>query len=104
MSPEKIAVELRVRQIQKRRESIDFATIQLAGRPVEKPYENRIELTHSAPTPPAQSRKRDWISMSQLQSSGGHQKRRSTISFLISAIALPGFKLFGQACVQFRIV
>ena len=30
--------------------------------------------------------------------------RRSTIFFLISAIALAGFKPFGQVCVQFMIV
>lgn len=29
---------------------------------------------------------------------------RSTISFLISAIALAGFRFFGQALVQFMIV
>ena len=32
------------------------------------------------------------------------QSRRSAIIFLISAIALPGFRSFGHACVQFRIV
>jgi hypothetical protein len=32
-----------------------------------------------------------------------HQ-RRSTRSFLISAMALAGFKFFGQVLVQFRIV
>ena len=30
--------------------------------------------------------------------------RRSTKSFLISAIALAGFRFFGQVLVQFRIV
>ena len=30
--------------------------------------------------------------------------RRSATIFLISAIALPGFRSFGHACVQFRIV
>jgi len=32
------------------------------------------------------------------------QIRRSTIIFLISAIALAGFSPLGQACVQFMIV
>jgi hypothetical protein len=31
-------------------------------------------------------------------------QRRSTISFLISAIALAGFRFFGQVRVQFMIV
>ena len=34
----------------------------------------------------------------------GRQTRRSTIIFLISAIALAGFRPFGQAWVQFMIV
>ena len=32
------------------------------------------------------------------------QRSRSTIIFLISAIALPGFKPFGQVRVQLRMV
>ena len=42
-------------------------------------------------------------SISDLQSQR-RQLRRSTIFFLISAIALPGFNPFGQVRVQFRIV
>ena len=35
---------------------------------------------------------------------GSDHYRRSTINFLISAIALAGFRFFGQVRVQFMIV
>ena len=39
-----------------------------------------------------------------LTPSHSHQTRRSTISFLSSAMALAGFRPFGQALAQFRMV
>ncbi len=41
---------------------------------------------------------------SQFALKSGDQTRRSTIIFLISAIALAGFRPFGQAWEQFMIV
>lgn len=57
---------------------------------IEIAQKQHVELTHSAPAPPAQ--------LAQIH------RRRSTSMRLIDAIALAGFRSFGQAFVQFMIV
>ena len=67
MPAEKIAVELRVWQIQKRREPGDFGSGEIRGCSIEEPRQNRVELAHAASTAPAQSRELDWIGAAHLQ-------------------------------------
>ena len=82
--------QLGVRQVQQRCERLLFGG--RGGRiPIpEVSFEQDVELAHAAPTAPAEP--------------GAAQCRRSAIFFLISAIALAGFRSFGQASVQFMIV
>jgi hypothetical protein len=82
--------QLGVRQVQQRCECLLFGG--RGGRIAfpEVSFEHDVELAHAAPAPPAEHRGVQW--------------RLSAIFFLISAIALAGFRSFGQASVQFMIV
>ena len=61
----------------------------------QPPVQQLIKLTHPAPATPAQFFQLDVIV---------HHTLRATISFLISAMALAGFKPFGQVRAQFMMV
>jgi len=94
---DKIGVQVRIRQFENRVETVLLLCIERDVTLIEKPEQQRVELTHPAAAAPAQLRE-------LRRAAAGHQSWRSTMSFLIVAIARPGFRSFGQASVQFRIV
>jgi len=129
-APHKIRVQRRIRQLENPLEARDFVVAEIARRRIEKRGQHGIELPHPPPAPPPQSRKSSGhvraasrvprgvalafgvfthhrhssLAPPSSAAPGTPYNRRSAIIFLISAIALPGFKSFGQACVQFKIV
>jgi hypothetical protein len=90
LPPHYVREQLGVRQVQQRCERLLFGG--RGGRIAfpEVSFEQDVELAHATPTSPAKH--------------VGAQCLRSAIFFLISAIALAGFRSFGQASVQFMIV
>lgn len=62
---------------------------------LEIAFEQHVQLAHAPPATPAEL-SHGW--------KGAHQCLRSAIFFLISAMALAGFRSFGQASVQFMMV
>ena len=66
---------------------------------IEPPAKQLVKFARAASAPPAQALQlRIGIAHRQ------NQLRRSTMSFLISAIALAGLRPFGQVRVQFMMV
>jgi len=96
-SPRKVGEELGIGQIENLLEPSKFVGTEVGDGRLDEGLEHRVELPHAPPRAPPEPCE-----------VGAHPKhlyrRRSAIIFLISAIALPGFKSFGQACVQLRIV
>lgn len=93
IAPRKVGEQLRIRQLENPLEAGQIGAVERRERRLGERLEHRVELAHPAPAPPPQTR-----------DVRVRQSRRSAIIFLISAIALPGFRSFGHACVQFRIV
>jgi hypothetical protein len=65
-----------------------------------KPLEENVQLLHPPAAPPQEAA----ALRIQRHRGGGAQDWRSTIIFLISAMALAGFRSLGQTSVQFMIV
>ena len=86
-----------IRQLQKSREHLPLLAVRVRQVSMDITLEQDVELFHSAPAPPQQA-------------AGLHiegrlaQDCRSTIIFLISAMARAGFRSFGHTSVQFMIV
>ena len=98
-APQKVRVQRRVRQLQNRLEAGNIGVAEVFALGVDEGSQHGIELPHPAaasPLEPSEARIHRGTPVSY--------SRRSASIFLISAIALPGFRSFGHACVQFKIV
>ena len=93
--PQEPAPECVVFDVQKPQENGALGGRTLPPLPFQPPVQQLIKLTHPAPATPAQFFQLDVIV---------HHTLRATISFLISAMALAGFKPFGQVRAQFMMV
>jgi hypothetical protein len=83
-------MQIGIGKLENRGKSLPFCNVQRREARVEKMLEDPVELAHAAPASPAQSSDR------RIPGLVG-QCCRSTISFLIAAIARPGFRSFGHA-------
>jgi hypothetical protein len=91
LPPHHVREQLGIREVQQRCERLLFGGRRGRITFPEISFEQNVELAHPPTAPPAEH-------------GGSAQCRRSAIFFLISAIALAGFRSFGQASVQFMIV
>jgi hypothetical protein len=94
ISREQIARDVRIGQFEKVGEGGAFITCSLAVTFTQVTNEKEIELLHPAAALPLKS----------AVVHGCDQCCRSSIIFLISAIAFAGLRSFGQASVQFMMV
>ena len=92
---EQVVGELRVGQVEKPRERALFLRRRLFISLPGEALEQHVELLHAAAAAPEEPTRLVLIAP---------QCCRSIIFFLSSAIALAGFRSFGQASVQFLIV
>jgi len=99
----KITEQLRVLQVEYPGERRAFLRCRLREVAFQVAQQHQVELLHAAPAAPAQPRPLAILRAFRLRRRHA-QCCRSTIIFLISAIALAGLRSFGQACAQFMIV
>ena len=94
-------VDILIRLPEQAFQGVEFVVVEAVQGVSGEPFEQDVELLHSAPAAPAcPSEPRPPIH-GDLRAA---QTPRVTISFLISAIAFAGFSPFGHAVVQFMMV
>jgi hypothetical protein len=92
-----IVCQQRIRQLQESREHLPLPAVRDRQMSAYITLEKHVELFHATPAPPQQA--------AGFRVEGRFaQDCRSTIIFLISAMALAGFRSFGHTSVQFIIV
>ncbi len=91
------AIEIHIRGSQQTLEDFEGMVGESVAVTVEMTTEQNIQFAHAAPATPAQ-----LITMNRFHYAA--YKLRATIIFLISEIALAGFKPLGQVFAQFMMV